>query len=373
MSPKRTPLTGIHEGLGARIIEFAGFHMPVSYTSILEEHQAVRERIGLFDVSHMGEFFITGPNAGRFVDELVTNDCRKLAPGGVLYTVMCRDDGTVVDDLLVYLIGGGRNPEYMLVVNAANIEKDFSHISAHVSGGVSLENMSDAIALIAVQGPASLELLGRCPFFAPAMDGVSSLEYYHFMRFEREGETITVSRTGYTGERGFELFIPPRFAAGLWSELMQSGAPLGIKPVGLAARDTLRFEASFCLYGHELDDRTTPLEAGLSWVVKLDKESFIGKRALAEEKKKRPKRKLAGFELEGRNIARQGFRVFCGGRHAGAVTSGTYSPTLKKSLCMALVENDPSSPAGAYEIEIRNAMMPAQAVALPFYKSRAKG
>jgi aminomethyltransferase len=373
MGLKRTPLTAIHEALGARIVEFAGFHMPVSYTSILEEHQAVRERVGLFDVSHMGEFFLTGQGAHAFVNELVTNDCRKLVPGAVLYTVMCRDDGTVVDDLLVYLIRGGRDPEYLLVVNAANIQKDFDHIAARVPGDVALENRSDAIALIAVQGPASFDLLGRCPFFAPAMSEISRLDYYHCMRFGHDGETIMVSRTGYTGERGYELFIPPRLAVDVWRELMRSGEPLGCTPVGLAARDTLRFEASFCLYGHELDDHTTPLEAGLSWVVKLDKDSFTGREALIAEKKARPKRKLTGFELEGRNIARQGFRVFCNGDPVGAVTSGTYSPTLKKSLCMALVANDPSYAGGACEIEIRQSRMPARNVALPFYKSRAKG
>lgn len=373
MTLKETPLTGTHEALGARIVAFAGFRMPVSYTSIMQEHQAVREKAGLFDVSHMGEFFLTGPGARRFVNELVTNDCDKLEPGAVLYTVLCRENGTVVDDLLVSMMGDAGEPEYMLVVNASNIDKDFSFISERVPPDVALENRSDDIALLAVQGPASRAILQECPLLSGFADALDSLEYYHFIMGELEGNSIIVSRTGYTGELGFEIFIPPHLAVEFWNEILASGAAHGIEPIGLAARDTLRFEASFCLYGHELDDTTSPLEAGLSWVVKLGKQSFIGRDALVREKTERSKRRLVGLELEGRNIARQDFAVYRDGAPVGRVTSGSFSPTLKKSLCMALVRNDPAGASEEYSIEIRNKMIEAKKTKLPFYPSRAKG
>lgn len=373
MELKETPLTGAHEILGARIVEFAGFRMPVSYTGILQEHQAVREKAGLFDVSHMGEFFLSGPGARRFVNELVTNDCDKLEPGAVLYSVLCRENGTVVDDLLVSMMGDTGNPVYMLVVNASNIDKDFAFISERRPADVTLENRSDDFALLAVQGPDSRAILKTCPSLSAFRDELDTLDYYHFKQGEMKGSSIIVSRTGYTGELGYEIFIPPRFAVELWNEILAAGSAHGIEPIGLAARDTLRFEASFCLYGHELNDATTPLEAGLSWVVKLGKESFIGKDALVREKEERPKRRLVGLELDGRNIARQDFEVYRDGVRAGRVTSGSFSPTLKKSLCMALVRNDPAGDSGAYSVEIRNKMITAKKTKLPFYASRAKG
>lgn len=373
MKVKETPLTGTHEALGARIVEFAGFRMPVSYSSILQEHRAVREKAGLFDVSHMGEFFLSGPGARRFVNELVTNDCGKLEPGAVLYSAMCRDNGTVVDDLLVSMMGSAEEPEYLLVVNASNIDKDYAFISERMPSDVTLENRSDDIALIAVQGPSSRAILKECQLLSPIRNALETLEYYHFIQGELDGDSIIVSRTGYTGELGYEVFVPSPLAVEFWQEILAAGSAYGIEPAGLAARDTLRFEASFCLYGHELNDTTSPLEAGLSWVVKLGKTSFIGKDALVREKKERPKRRLIGLELEGRNIARQDFVVYRDGVPAGRVTSGSFSPTLKKSLCMALVRNDPAASSGAYSIEIRNKMSAAKITKLPFYASRAKG
>jgi len=276
---KRTPLHDVHKSLGAKMVPFAGFEMPVSYAGIIEEHECVRERVGLFDVSHMGEFVVTGPDTWTWLNRMVTNDCAKLDDGGVLYTALCREDGTVVDDLLVSRVAPDRG---MIVANAANIEKDFAHLVERLSGDVHLVDASDDYALIAVQGPRSRDLLLRCPTFATASETIGSIGYYR--QFALPGdEGIVVSRTGYTGELGFELFVPPARAAAMWDELTREGAELGVRPVGLAARDTLRFEASFCLYGHELDDETTPIEAGLKWVVRLKKGDFVGRDALVRE------------------------------------------------------------------------------------------
>jgi len=353
------------------MVTFAGFEMPVSYKGIIEEHQAVRERVGLFDVSHMGEFLVSGPDALDYLDGVVTNNCRKLPDGGVLYTVMCREDGTVVDDLLVTRLDGDRA---MVVVNAANIEKDFRHMQKMLpdNGGVELVNASNRYALLAVQGPRSGELLKRCPTFADVAGRFDEVAYYRCFRFESAGAEIMVSRTGYTGERGYEVFVPPERARELWEEITAHGADLGLMPVGLAARDTLRFEASFCLYGHELDDDTTPLEAGLNWVVKFKKECFVGKDALIKEKEKGSKKGLVGLELDSKNIARQGYPVMQGNEVVGKVTSGTFAPTLKKSLCMAYVDSDRLGEDQEYEIQIRKNSVTTRKTPLPFYPSRAK-
>ncbi len=363
--PKRTPLYEIHKSLGARMVPFAGYDMPVSYAGIFEEHECVRQHVGLFDVSHMGEFIVTGTNTWTWLDTMVTNDCSKLEDGGVLYTVMCREDGTVIDDLLISRVGEDRA---LVVVNAANIEKDFTHMRERLSGDVDLRDASDDYALIAVQGPMSMELLLRCPTFAPEKMQIESLGYYRHFAFDAGGPII-VSRTGYTGERGFEIFVPPSLAVPLWNELSENGAASGVRPVGLAARDTLRFEASFCLYGHELDDDTTPLSAGLRWVVKLKKGDFVGRDALVVEKETGSARKLVGLELEGRNIARQGYAVIANGTAVGVVTSGTFSPTLKKSLCMAFVDADRVDDDLA--VEVRKKSVAVARVDLPFYRSRA--
>ncbi|MEE9270300.1 MAG: glycine cleavage system aminomethyltransferase GcvT [Candidatus Krumholzibacteria bacterium] len=366
---KETPFAEVHRALGAKMVGFAGYAMPVAYGSILAEHAAVRERAGLFDVSHMGELVVTGDRAKAFVNEVVTNDTTKLAPGDLQYTVMCREDGTVVDDLLVFVLDEDR---VMLVVNAANIEKDLAHIRTFDMSGVEITDRSEHYALIAVQGPRSVEILRSCPAFAPAERQLADTAYYHGFRFVSEGGEILMSRTGYTGELGFEIFVPTPRAVALWKEIMKVGGVHGIEPVGLGARDTLRFEASFCLYGHELDDNTTPLEAGLGWVVKLKKESFRGLASLREEKKRGPRRKLVGFEIEGRRIARQGYVVLGDGDEIGRVTSGGFSPTLRKSLCMALVDRVSAETTTEYRIDVRGKTLPARMTALPFYESRAK-
>jgi aminomethyltransferase len=368
---KKTPLYEVHAALGARMVPFAGYEMPVSYTGIIEEHDAVRERVGLFDVSHMGEFIVSGPGTFEYLDSVVTNNCGKLAADGVLYTVMCRENGTVVDDLVISRLADDRA---LVVANAANIEKDLLHLNLLLPpDGVELADKSDDYALLAVQGPDSRELLKRCPTFVPARDRLDEIGYYRYLSLEAGGDELLVSRTGYTGEIGFELLVPAARALAIWNELMENGREFGLSPVGLAARDTLRFEASFCLYGHELDDETTPLEAGLAWVVKFKKPGvFVGRDALLAEKNDGSTKTLMGLELEGRNIARQGYPVMRGEEVVGKVTSGTFSPTLKKSLCMAYIDADRTSGETAYSIQVRKKQVAASVAQLPFYSSRAR-
>lgn len=367
---KRTPLAGVHEALGAKMVEFAGYWMPVSYGSIIEEHRAVRERVGIFDVSHMGEFMVTGRGAREFINRIITNDCSKLKAGAIQYTVMCTEDGAVVDDLLVSALDDDR---FLLVVNASNIEKDWEHVSGFERDDVRLENVSDEFALLAVQGPKCREVLAACPLFDNVKQQFDTISYYHGFSFDYEGAEILVSRTGYTGELGFEIFLPPAKAPLFWNEIVRAGEIHGLAPIGLGARDTLRFEAAYCLYGHELDEETSPLEAGLGWVVKLKKEQpFRGIEKLKKEKENGPARALVGFELEGRNIARQGYTVLGSGEVVGRVTSGAFSPTLEKSLCMAYIKREAKTAEGQFEIEIRNKKVPARLTPLPFYKSRSK-
>jgi aminomethyltransferase len=368
---KKTPLYDVHVSLGARMVSFAGFEMPVSYTGIIEEHTAVRERVGIFDVSHMGEFIVSGPGTFPYLDRVVTNNCGKLPADGVLYTVMCRENGTVVDDLLVARLADERA---LIVVNAANIDKDYRHMASLLpNDGVVVEDRSDHYALVAVQGPQSKELLKSCGTFVAAKDQLDAVAYYRHFRLDAGGDEIIVSRTGYTGELGFELFIPAGRAREVWDDLTSRGAGLGLLPVGLAARDTLRFEASFCLYGNELDDETTPLEAGLKWVVKFKKMGgFVGREALVSELERGPRKTLVGLELEGRNIGRHEYPVMQGDEVVGRVTSGTFSPTLAKSLCMAYVDTDRLRDDGVYAIQIRKKQVGARITPLPFYASRAR-
>lgn len=349
------------------MVSFAGFDMPVSYTGIIEEHKSVRERVGLFDVSHMGEFIVSGADTWRYLDRVVTNDCSKLPVDGVLYTVMCRDNGGVVDDLLVSRIA---DEQALVVVNAANIDKDFAHMSGMLEGDVSLENASDRYALIAIQGPLCREALAGSTTFSKVSKQIDSLAYYHYFAFESEGDELMVSRTGYTGELGFEIFLPAHRASFLWEEILSTG---GVVPVGLAARDTLRFEASFCLYGHELDDDTTPLEAGLRWVVKFKKGEFRGRGALLAQKDEGVAKRLIGLEIDGRNIAREGYEIVRGDEVVGVVTSGTFAPTLGKSLALGYVGTVALESGDTLAVQIRNRVVAAARVDIPFYSSRAAG
>jgi aminomethyltransferase len=368
MTIKKTPMYESHVALGGRMVEFAGFLMPVSFEGIVAEHERVRTQVGLFDVSHMGEIEITGSGATAFGDYIVTNNVARLAPGQICYTVACNERGTVLDDLLVYKFSQDR---ILLVVNAVNTDKIAGHLGRLDSGGSAITNRTSDIGQIAVQGPRSLELLLACDFCAPVRDELPHVGYYRFLAFEHSGDEVILSRTGYTGERGYEIYVPAARALEVWSELLAAGAEFGVGPIGLGARDTLRFEASYCLYGHELDEETSPLEAGLSWVVKFMKGDYIGREALEAEKERGPARRLAGFEIVGRGIARQGMVVQYGGDFAGTVTSGTFAPSLRRSLAMALVSDNVPQKGEGFAIDIRGKQVPARSAALPFYRNRS--
>ncbi len=367
MELKKTPIYEAHVEAGGRIVPFAGYLMPVSFEGIVAEHQRVRTAVGLFDVSHMGEISIMGPRARAFVDRIVTNDVDRLERGQICYTVACNDAGRVLDDLLVYKFSEDR---ILLVVNAVNTEKIFKHVAPLAPKGVVVRDLSAGIAQIAVQGPRSRELVARTELCRPVRGALEELKYYRFVSFERQGSEVILSRTGYTGELGYEVYLPADQGLGAWRELMKAGADLGVGPIGLGARDTLRFEACLCLYGHELSEETSPLEAGLSWLVKLAKDDFLGKGALAAEKKAGPKRMLAGFEVGARQIARQGYAVMQGGANVGAVTSGSFAPTLQKSLALALVSSA-AADEGGWAIDIRGKTVDAKRVVIPFYRSRS--
>jgi len=358
---KTTAFTDIHRSLGAKIVEFAGFAMPVQYTGIIEEHRRVREAAGLFDVSHMGEVEITGPGALAFVQSITVNDAAKLTDGRVQYSAMCYDDGGIVDDLLVYRLGD----TFMLVVNAANLEKDLVWIRAHARPGATVTDRSDATSLLAVQGPRALDVLGPL-----VRADIAALPYYHALRADVAGVPMIVSRTGYTGELGFELYFPsdPATGARVWNAIMESGAPHGIGPVGLGARDTLRLEMGYCLYGHDIDRTTNPIEAGLGWITKTGKGEFIGREAIQRVQREGPRRKLVGFTLDDRAFPRQGYPLSAAGARAGIVTSGTFSPVLGCGIGMGYVDALLAAPGTKLSVGIRGKEIPAGVVTLPFIR-----
>ena len=351
---RRTPLYEEHEALGARLVPFAGYEMPVQYEGIKAEHEAVRTRAGLFDVSHMGEVIFRGPQAEAAIQRLVTRDVSRLAAGQAGYAAVCYENGGTVDDVLVYR----RENDFLVVVNASNREKDLDHFRAHTRDlDVEVTDESDDWALLALQGPEAARLLQGL-----TETDLSSMKYYRFVEGEVGGAPVTISRTGYTGEDGFELYVRPDDAPALWRRLVGAGAV----PAGLGARDTLRLEAGMCLYGNELDSETTPLEAGIGFAVHLDKEAeFVGREALREEKREGLRKKLVGFEVEGRGIARHDYPVTVGGETVGKVTSGTQSPTLNKAIGLALVSPGVED---RFEVEVRGRPVAARAVPLPFYK-----
>jgi aminomethyltransferase len=353
---KRTPLHACHLEAGARMVDFAGWEMPVQYAGVIEEHRAVRTAAGLFDVSHMGEVRVRGAGAEAFLQRLTPNDVAKLVPGRAHYSGLLTERGTYVDDLLIYRLG----PEdFLVVVNASNADRDFEWIASRADTGVEVINESDRYALLALQGPKALELLA-----AFASEGIGGLKYYGFAEGRVAGVPALISRTGYTGEDGFELYLAPEDAPAVWRRLVEAGAV----PAGLGARDTLRLEAAMALYGHELDETTTPFEAGLGWVVKLDKGDFLGRDALAAQKAQGAPRKLVGFEVQGRGIARQGHGVVSDGGAVGTVTSGTWSPTFEKALGMAYVPPELAAPGAALKLDVRGKELPAVVVELPFYR-----
>lgn len=360
---KRTPLYDEHVRLGAKIIPFAGFEMPVQYPAgVSAEHQSVRTGAGLFDVSHMGEFRLRGSRAVEFVNRLVTNDVSRLDTCQAQYTVMCREDGGIIDDLLVY-----RFADWVrLVVNAANIEKDFSWIAESRKQlgfeEVELRDESDAVALLALQGSESEAILAGLTDV-----DLSSIAYYRFAEGSVLRESCVVSRTGYTGEDGFELYCERASAAALWKGLLKAGGDR-LQPVGLGARDTLRLEIGYALYGNDIDEETSPLEAGLGWTVKLDKGEFIGRTALLEQKEKGVERKLVGFTLEERGFPRPGYEIRCEGRVVGTVRSGTVGPSVGVGIGTGYLPQQRAVPGTALEILIRGRAVRAEVTRMPFYK-----
>lgn len=355
---RRTPLYEEHKALGARLVDFAGWEMPVQYQGIKAEHEAVRKEAGLFDVSHMGEVVFRGLQAEEAVQRLVTRDVSRLAVGQAGYAAVCLPSGGTVDDVLVY-----RTPDDLLiVVNASNREKDVAHFEENVKDlDVEVVDESDDWALLALQGPRAVELLQ--PF---TQTELSPIKYYRYEVGEVEGAYAVISRTGYTGEDGFELFVRPDDAPRVWRKLIDAGAV----PVGLGARDTLRLEAGMCLYGNELDAETTPLEAGIDFAVHLDKEQeFLGQEALRREKEEGLRKKLVGFKVEGRGIARHDYPVAVDGEMVGSVTSGTLSPTLNEAIGLALVAPEVED---EFEVMIRDRPVTARTVPLPFYKREKK-
>lgn len=356
----RTPLHDRHEALDAKIVPFAGFAMPVQYPSgIRAEHTAVRQAAGLFDVSHMGEFEVRGPDALALVQRVTVNDASKIEVGQAQYSAMCLPDGGVVDDLLVY-----RFPDrYMLVVNASNLDKDLAWIRDHVGElGVAVDDRSADVALLALQGPAAREIL------RPLADvDVDDVRYYRFLEGTVAGRDAVISGTGYTGEDGFELYVSAGEAGEIWDALLEEGGADGLIPAGLGARDSLRLEMGYALYGNDLDEAHTALESGLGWIVKLDKGDFIGREALAEQKEAGPTRRLVGLRLTERGFPRPGYAILSEGAEVGVVTSGTLSPSLGEGIAMGYVPTDLAAPGTELEIEVRGRGTPAVVQRPPFY------
>jgi aminomethyltransferase len=356
---KRTPLYAAHQALGARFVEFGGWEMPVQYTGITEEHHAVRQRAGLFDVSHMGQIELRGPHAIAVCQELTVNDLGRLRDGQAQYSLLCRPNGGVVDDIMVHRVSSER---VLLCVNAANTEKDFTWISEHRAGAEVLDRSAE-FALLALQGPRAAAVLA-----AVSPGSLADMPPFDFREGHIAGRPALVARTGYTGEDGFELYCAPGDATALWDALLEAGARYGIAPAGLGARDTLRLERALPLYGHELTDDTTPLEAGLRWVVRLNKGSFIGRDALLRQQAVGVTRQLVGLVMIEPGIARQGYPIVGGGAAVGIITSGTKSPTLGKAIGLGYVANAWKEVGTRLGVEIRGRVIGAEVVRLPFYR-----
>ena len=357
-----TPLADRHVALGARMVEFAGWSMPVQYAGILDEHRAVRTRAGLFDLSHMGEIYLEGTDAAGALGYALVSEPASLKIGRAHYSMICFSEGGVLDDLIVYRLDEQR---FMVVANASNAAAVSDALAERTVGfKVVLDDRSLATALVAIQGPLSLQVL------APLTDvAIADLHYYAIGEGHVAGVPALVARTGYTGEDGFEIFVDVAFAGGVWDALMEAGSPAGVVPVGLGARDTLRLEAGMPLYGNELGPDTTPYEAGLARVVKLGKEGdFVGRAALQKAEADGPRKKLVGLGVRGRGIARHGYELFAGDRRTGVVTSGTLSPTLGEPIAMAYVTPSDAEPGTILEVGIRDQRVPAEVVVLPFYR-----
>ena len=358
---KNTALTNTHIALGAKMVPFAGYNMPVQYVGINAEHETVRKAVGVFDVSHMGEFILKGEGALELIQKVCSNDASKLYDGKVQYSCLPNEQGGIVDDLLVYRMD---EKTYMLVVNASNIEKDWDWISKFNSYGVDLKNISDRTSLLAVQGPKAAQALQSL-----TDTDLAAMEYYTFVKGTFAGvENVVISATGYTGAGGFELYFDNEHADKIWKAIFEAGAPFGIQPIGLGARDTLRLEMGFCLYGNDIDDTTSPLEAGLGWITKFTKD-FVNSSNLAAQKEAGLKQKLVGFEMIDRGIPRHDYEICdASGKVIGKVTSGTQSPSLQKAIGLGYVQSDFAKEDTEIFINIRENLVKAQVVKFPFYK-----
>jgi aminomethyltransferase len=359
---KRTPFYDMHTALSAKMVEFAGFEMPVQYSSIIEEHLTVRRSVGIFDVTHMGEFYVRGKGALAFLQKVTINDVARLKPGRVQYSAMCYEDGGIIDDLLIYRMEN----QYMLVVNASNLQKDFAWLQSQKFGNVELENVSDATVLLAVQGPKSLATLQKL-----TKEDLSKIDYYAFTHGILAGVSMIISRTGYTGELGFELYFNTDIetAKNIWIAIFEAGKEFDIQPVGLGARDTLRLEMGFCLYGNDIDKTTNPLEAGLGWITKLSKKEFNGRNSMLKAREEGLKRQLVGFTLPDRTLARHGYEIIYNGNIVGQVTSGTFSPSLKKGIGMGYVATELANAGNIVSVRVRGKEIPATIVVMPFLQN----
>jgi aminomethyltransferase len=360
---RATPLNALHRSLGAKMVDFGGWDMPVQYSGIIDEHNAVRTGVGVFDVSHMGEIEIRGPEAAKLTDSVTTNAVSKLKLGQAHYSGLLYEHGGFVDDILVHKVA---DDHYFLCVNASNQDKDYEHIAAHNRFDCTVENAGERYAQIAIQGPQARATLQK---LTPV--DLSGIKYYWFTDGEVAGTAARIAHTGYTGEDGFEIYVPPAEAERIWKQVMDAGAEFGIKPCGLGARNTLRLEAKMALYGHEIDASISPLEADLGWIVKLDKGDFVGRDVLVKQKEAGLTRKLVGFEMRGRGIGRDGYEVFLNGAAAGWVTSGGPAPTLGKNIGLCYLPIEHAVPGNTIQIMIRSQPVDAVTVETPFYK-RAK-
>ena len=359
---RKTPLNAVHRELGAKMVAFGGWEMPVEYSGLIAEHMAVRSAAGLFDVSHMGELEVEGPGALAFLQRVTSNNVGKLSDGQAQYSALPLPNGAPADDVIVYRRGTDR---FLLVVNAGNVEKDLRWLEEQARAECVVTNKSDDQALIALQGPKSPEILQRLT----SVD-LSALRHYHFAEGEVATHPVTIARTGYTGEDGFELFVAPDRAADLWRKLLEAGREAGLLAAGLGARDTLRLEAKMCLYGNDIDETTTLVEAGLGWIVSLDegKGDFIGRGVLEAQKKEGAPRKLVGFEMVDRGIARHGYPVYVGDEPSGSVTSGSYAPFLQKNIGLCYLPAPRATVGAPFHVDIRGRRVAARVVPTPFYK-----
>ena len=358
---KNTALTNIHEQLGAKLVPFAGYNMPVSYEGVNAEHETVRKGVGVFDVSHMGEFIIEGPKALSLIQKVTSNDASKLVDGQAQYSCLPNDKGGIVDDLIVYRI---KEDQWLLVVNASNIDKDWDWISSHNTMDATMKNLSENYSLLAIQGPKAIEAMQSL-----TSEDLSAIKFYTFKVSDFAGiEHVIISATGYTGSGGFEIYCKNSEVEQVWKKVMEAGADFGIKPIGLAARDTLRLEMGYCLYGNDITDTTSPIEAGLGWITKFTKD-FTNSEALKKEKEHGPERRLIAFELDERGIPRQDYDIVdSSGKKIGVVTSGTMSPSLGKGIGMGYVPTIFKDPGTQIHIQIRKNAVPATVIKLPFYK-----